>query len=331
MSLSSARVTTGSPAPPISAWQVSRSRSSSGERSWAERRSREEFFPGFRNSIAAYTVSLLNPKVIADLRLAEHGLKIVERRAQNFVPALDGRYLLAAEGCTGRNVAKFSRTDGERYDAFNRELDTAADLLRELILQAPPNLIRGVSLESMRELKKVVRFGNRIRRLSTESLQRGPRFVHQICRRLSRRLVRRRAGQGPGSASMPSSATMQVLTRQGPPTFCCTMPLARSTEGSEHGDMRSAAWERSRRPWRARPQAAAWRSRPMRPYARSCSTKDERSAWCSRAAMSSAPGRLPPTSIPKRLYTAARSGGRVRYGLSPPRCGRGAAAPAPSA
>jgi phytoene dehydrogenase-like protein len=130
----------------------------------------EEFFPGFRNSIAAYTVSLLNPKVIADLRLAEHGLKIVERRAQNFIPALDGRYLLAAEGCTGRNVAKFSRTDGERYDAFNRELDTAADLLRELILQAPPNLARGVSLESMRELKKVVRFGNRIRRLSTESL-----------------------------------------------------------------------------------------------------------------------------------------------------------------
>src|ERR1700694_4998180 len=38
----------------------------------------EEFFPGFRNSIAAYTVSLLNPKVIADLRLSTHGLKIVE-------------------------------------------------------------------------------------------------------------------------------------------------------------------------------------------------------------------------------------------------------------
>src|SRR5690606_11449032 len=31
----------------------------------------EEFFPGFRNSVASYTVSLLNPRVIADLRLAE--------------------------------------------------------------------------------------------------------------------------------------------------------------------------------------------------------------------------------------------------------------------
>jgi phytoene dehydrogenase-like protein len=130
----------------------------------------EEFFPGFRNSIAAYTVSLLNPKVIADLHLSAHGLKIVERRAQNFIPGLDGRYLLAAEGCTERNVAKFNRADGERYDAFNRELDAAADLLRALVLQAPPNLTRGLNFKSIRELMKAGRFGNKIRRLSTESL-----------------------------------------------------------------------------------------------------------------------------------------------------------------
>src|SRR5215475_7050885 len=55
----------------------------------------EEFYPGFRNSVAAYTVSLLNPKVIHDLGLHDLGLKIVERRAQNFLPAPDGRYLLS--------------------------------------------------------------------------------------------------------------------------------------------------------------------------------------------------------------------------------------------
>src|SRR5712675_2799491 len=53
----------------------------------------EEFCPGFRNSGAAYTVSLLNPKIIADLRLADHGLRIVERRIANFLPLDDGRYL----------------------------------------------------------------------------------------------------------------------------------------------------------------------------------------------------------------------------------------------
>src|SRR5436853_4930971 len=83
----------------------------------------EEFFPGFRNSIAAYTVSLLHPKIIADLALHRHGLRIVERRAQNFVPDLDGRYLLAAQNHAGGNVAGISPADAERYEAFNRELD----------------------------------------------------------------------------------------------------------------------------------------------------------------------------------------------------------------
>src|SRR5919108_4545980 len=131
----------------------------------------EEFHPGFRNSVAAYTVSLLNPKIIADLRLAEHGLRIVERRAQNFLPTTDGRYLLAAEGHTERHVARFSRSDAERYAAFNRELDTAAEVLRDLVLQAPPNLTRGFNLRSLGELLKAGRFGNRLRRLSTENLR----------------------------------------------------------------------------------------------------------------------------------------------------------------
>src|SRR3954454_868128 len=53
----------------------------------------EEFHPGFRNSTASYTVSLLNPQVIRDLKLAEHGLKIVERPVSNFLPLVDGSYL----------------------------------------------------------------------------------------------------------------------------------------------------------------------------------------------------------------------------------------------
>src|SRR5438105_13149808 len=56
----------------------------------------EEFHPGFRNSVAAYTVSLLNPKIIRDLRLAEHGQRIVESRVQNFLPAPDGMQPITA-------------------------------------------------------------------------------------------------------------------------------------------------------------------------------------------------------------------------------------------
>ena len=57
----------------------------------------EEFHPGFRNSVAAYTVSLLNPQILADLKLAEQGLRIVERRVQNFLPSPDGSHLLTGE------------------------------------------------------------------------------------------------------------------------------------------------------------------------------------------------------------------------------------------
>ena len=35
----------------------------------------EEFHPGFRNSVASYTVSLLNPEIIKDMKLKEYGLK----------------------------------------------------------------------------------------------------------------------------------------------------------------------------------------------------------------------------------------------------------------
>ena len=46
----------------------------------------DEFYPGFRNPVASYTVNLLNPKVIRDLRLQEHGLRVVERPNSNFLP-----------------------------------------------------------------------------------------------------------------------------------------------------------------------------------------------------------------------------------------------------
>lgn len=58
----------------------------------------EEFHPVFRNSVAAPSVSLLNPKVIADMNLSAHGLIEVECRASNFLPQPDGSYLLTGPG-----------------------------------------------------------------------------------------------------------------------------------------------------------------------------------------------------------------------------------------
>lgn len=128
----------------------------------------EEFHPGFRNSVASYTVSLLNPKVIRDLDLPRHGLRIVERRLANFLPLPDGGYLKAGEGITRGEIARFSARDAERYDAYCAEIDDIADVLRELVLEQPPNMVEdgwGATLsEGVRALKQ----GNRLRGLPAE-------------------------------------------------------------------------------------------------------------------------------------------------------------------
>jgi phytoene dehydrogenase-like protein len=126
----------------------------------------EEFHPGFRNSVAAYTVSLLNPKVIRDMDLPGHGLRIVERPLSNFLPLDESHYLKVGAGRTKTEVAKFSQRDAERLDDYAAHLDTAADLLRELVLQTPPNRVEGGWLSALPELIKAGRLGNRVRKLA---------------------------------------------------------------------------------------------------------------------------------------------------------------------
>lgn len=129
----------------------------------------EEFHPGFRNSLAAYTVSLLNPKIIRDLDLARHGLKIVERKLQNFLPLEDGRYLKIGAGRTQAEVAKFSPRDAQRLDAYAARLDELADILRELVLETPPNVAGGPPLKMLADIVKTGRLANRLRRLPIET------------------------------------------------------------------------------------------------------------------------------------------------------------------
>ncbi len=128
----------------------------------------EEFHPGFRNSVAAYTVSLLNPQISADLKLANHGLRIVERRAQNFLPSPDGSYLLTGEGRTYQSIARLSPLDAGRIDAFTRELEAIADVLRAFVLRAPPNIVEGFGIKTVREAFNALGTANILRQLNLE-------------------------------------------------------------------------------------------------------------------------------------------------------------------
>lgn len=128
----------------------------------------EEFHPGFRNSVASYTVSLLNPKVIRDLGLANHGLRFVERPLQNFLPLPDGRYLKVGGGRTQAEVAKFSPKDAGRLDAYSARLEAVADVLRAVVLETPPNATEGHPMAAILELIKAGKLANRLRGLGIE-------------------------------------------------------------------------------------------------------------------------------------------------------------------
>ena len=124
----------------------------------------EEFHPGFRNSVASYTVSLLNQRVIDDMNLHAHGLEIVERPFANFLPTQDGRYLKMGGGLerTQAEVAKFSARDAETLPRYYAMLDDVGDVLRGLAMQTPPNQSDGVW-----GLPRAISQGNILRRLGT--------------------------------------------------------------------------------------------------------------------------------------------------------------------
>ena len=107
----------------------------------------EEFHPGFRNSVASYTVSLLQPKVIADMKLAARGLNIVERPISNFLPQEDGGYLKLGGGLerTQAEFRKFSEHDARVLPDYYAALEGVADVLRHLALKSPPNMGDGLA------------------------------------------------------------------------------------------------------------------------------------------------------------------------------------------
>ena len=119
----------------------------------------EEFHPGYRNSVASYTVSLLSPRVIADMRLVDHGYRVIERPISNFLPQPDGGYLKLGGGLerTQREFRRFSEHDAGILPAYYAALEAVADVLRELALKAPPNVGDGLTaiLDAARQGRRV--------------------------------------------------------------------------------------------------------------------------------------------------------------------------------
>ena len=128
----------------------------------------EEFHPGFKNSVASYTVSLLNPEIIKEMKLKEYGLKIVKRPISNFLPIDDTTYLkLGGElERTQEEFKRFSNKDAARLAEYYDRIEAVADVLRDLSIKTPPNPKEGIkaALKAALQLWPVATKGNQLHR-----------------------------------------------------------------------------------------------------------------------------------------------------------------------
>jgi len=98
------------------------------------------------------------------MRLYEHGLKVVLRKIDNFLPTPGPDYLLSGrDGLTRREIARHSPADAENYDAYSEALNAVVGVLRQWLLRAPPNAGGGLA-----DLFALLKLGGGVGRLGIE-------------------------------------------------------------------------------------------------------------------------------------------------------------------
>ncbi|MBI3440686.1 MAG: NAD(P)/FAD-dependent oxidoreductase, partial [Proteobacteria bacterium] len=128
----------------------------------------EEFYPGFRNSVCSYVVSMLSPEVIKDLELERYGLQLI-KRASGMMSALpNGKHLIISrdQKATHAEISKFSVADADRHAAFEEEIDQMALIFRKLANERPPNIGGGIT-----ELFYALKTGSTLWRLSSAEME----------------------------------------------------------------------------------------------------------------------------------------------------------------
>jgi phytoene dehydrogenase-like protein len=128
----------------------------------------EEIAPGCRVSTTSYIASMLRPEVIRDLRLGEHGLRMVPCDPSLQVPFLDGS-VLPWWAQRERAVAEFSKIsvkDAQTFILVDQQLKTLASYLQPFFLEPPPN----PGTDSVAGWADLLRVSKRFRKISSREI-----------------------------------------------------------------------------------------------------------------------------------------------------------------
>jgi len=102
----------------------------------------DELMPGVKVPAVAHTVGRLRRSVARDLRLGEHGLRLLRPSVRAFAPRPDGRSvtLWADQARTAADLRAWSPADADAYPAFDRKVRALGSFLAYLGAATPPDL-----------------------------------------------------------------------------------------------------------------------------------------------------------------------------------------------
>jgi len=124
----------------------------------------EEITPGCRASTTSYIASMLRPEVISELRLADHGLRMIPCDPAIQVPFPDGHVVSwwADRERARQEFSKISGKDAARFVQVDDQLKRLARYLQPFFLEPPPE----VDTSTFRGWSDLFRVGKRFRGIS---------------------------------------------------------------------------------------------------------------------------------------------------------------------
>ncbi len=128
----------------------------------------EEIAPGCRVSTTSYIASMLRPEVISELRLAEHGLRMIPCDPAIQVPFPDGQVVpwWANRDRAKAEFAKISKKDAERFVEVDDRLKKLARYLQPFFMEPPPE----IDASSIAGWTGLFRMGKRFRGISNAEI-----------------------------------------------------------------------------------------------------------------------------------------------------------------
>ena len=99
----------------------------------------EEVFPGFRFNTVQHDAGWLNPTIVTDLHLTQHGLALIQSEVTAFDPG-SGLTLWRDVAKSAQAIARFSKTDAEKWPVFSAQMIKLASFLENIYTITPPKI-----------------------------------------------------------------------------------------------------------------------------------------------------------------------------------------------